>query len=221
MATAAAEYPDRLVRCVAALVLLTGCTLAGCRTDNAAPTTSTSATTAVSASSDDTDKRQLRELYTRLLSALSRHDAAEQIALTCAKYQDEVQRREDSDPFLQIDFFGPPEQLRQLGVGAATDKLLTGLAPASREAVRAVAQAIINGDVAQYRTAIQRVEQEGTFTTLDRIDRIEIASDTATVAGSFTVTIFTNPPKVVDSSSTAIRENGRWTDCTPPTHQQR
>jgi hypothetical protein len=220
MDKAAALHHHRFARRGAAVLILTSAALSGCHAHNAMPAMSASATDAGSGSSNgNADERQLRDLYTHLLSALGRHDTAEQVALTCAEYQGDVQRRADSDPFLQIDFFGPPEQVRQLGLDAATDKLLTALAPASREAVQAVAQAIINGDAAQYKTAIQRVEQEGSSVTVDRIDPIEISGDTATVDGSFTLTAFTNPPKVIEGSNHAIREDGRWKDCTSPTQQ--
>jgi hypothetical protein len=77
-------------------------------------------------------------------------------------------------------------------------------------------EAIINGDAAQYKTAITRVEHEGRTATLNRIDNIRITGDTATVDGTFTLKAFTRPPEVVNGSNHAVRENGQWKDCTPP-----
>jgi hypothetical protein len=81
---------------------------------------------------------------------------------------------------------------------------------ASREAVQNVVEAIIKGDAAQYRTAIHRVELEGGSATLDRIDNIQIAGDTATVDGASTFKAFDRPPEVVASSNHAVREGGQW-----------
>jgi hypothetical protein len=196
-------------------------TSVGCHAQNAAPTpvSSTASSTAVSTRNDNADKDQLRDLYGRVVNALGRHDTAEQVRLTCAEYRSDVQRRADEDPILQIDFFGPPEEVSRLGVAAATDKLHAALAPASTEAVQAVVEAIIKRDAAQYRTAIERVEQEGATATLDRIDSIQVTGDTATVHGAFTIKAFTRPPQVIDGTNQAVREGGQWKDCTPPTQR--
>jgi len=185
----------------------------GCHTHSTAPTPA-SATARTAA--NNADERQLRDLYAHLVSALGRHDTAERVRLTCAQYQSLVQSYADNDPILQIDFFGPPDEVRRLGVDAATDKFLTALAPASRDAVHNVVEAIIEGDAAQYKAAVARVEQEGSTATLDRIDNIHIAGDTATFDGAFTLKAFTRPPEVVNGSNHAVREDDQWKDCTPP-----
>jgi hypothetical protein len=195
-------------------VLLLAPSSAGCHTQSATPTPASSAPAAAD------NEHQLRDLYTRLVNALGRHDTAAQVALTCDQYAGDVQRRADADPILQIDFFGNPEDVRRLGVAAATDKLHAALAPASRQAVQAMVEAIIEGDAAQYKAAVQRVEQEGSSATLDRVDSIEISGDTATVHGAFTVKIFTRPPEVVDGSNDAVRQDGVWKDCTPPSQRR-
>lgn len=196
----------------AAIFVISAAASAGCHTTHNPPPAASATTT----TSPDSDERQLRDLYTQYVTALGRHDTAEQIRLTCTQYQAGIQRRADGDPILNIDFFGPPEQVRRLGLQAAADKFQTALAPASRQAVQALVQAIIDGDEQQYRVAVQRVELEGSSATIDRIDNIDIAGDTATVRGAFTVKMFTRPPEVIEATNQALREAGQWKDCTPP-----
>jgi hypothetical protein len=200
------------------VLLLSVAATTACGAPSTAPTPTSTAATTAAASVNDADEQQLRELYTELVGAMGRHDTAEQVRLTCARYQGPVQRQavEDDPMGQQIDYLGTREEVSRLGVDAATDKFLAALAPATREAVQAVVEAMIEGDVAQYKTAIQRVEQEGSSATLDRIDKIEVSGDTATVNAVATMKQFTRPPEVLDGSNHAVREDGQWKDCTPP-----
>lgn len=119
---------------------------------------------------------------------------------------------------LNIDFFGAPDEVRRIGRDAATEKMYPALAPASKQAVEAVVDAMIEGNLPNYQAAVQRLKREGTTATLDKIDSIDITGDTATVTGSYTMRVFTSPPEVVAGANHAVRENGQWQDCTPPTH---
>lgn len=205
-------------------VVITAGVVTACSTNNppaAAPPTSASAKHASAStvpSSDDADQQALRDLYTQLVDALGRHDTAGQVALTCTRYQGDVAQRADQDPMLNIDYFGAPDEVRRIGRAAATEKLYAALTPASKQAVEAVVDAIIYDDLPRYHTAIKRLEREGSTATLDKIDSIDITGETATVTGAFTMRVFTSPPKVIAGTNQAVRENGQWKDCTPPTH---
>lgn len=205
-------------------VVITAGVVTACSTNNppaAAPPTSASAKHASAStvpSSDDADQQALRDLYTQLVDALGRHDTAGQVALTCTRYQGDVAQRADQDPMLNIDYFGAPDEVRRIGRAAATEKLYAALTPASKQAVEAVVDAIIYDDLPRYHTAIKRLEREGSTATLDKIDSIDITGETATVTGAFTMSVFTSPPKVIAGTNQAVRENGQWKDCTPPTH---
>ncbi|MCV7096149.1 hypothetical protein [Mycobacterium kubicae] len=214
-----------VIACGALALIFSVASLPGCTRQNAAPhpaptSTSKDGVSATNANNAFVDEQQLRELYSELVSAIGRFDIAEQVRLTCNKYQADLQRRADADPMMQIDFFGSPDQVRRLGLEAATDKLQTVLLPASREAVQAVVQSILDGNAAAYKLAIHRVEQEGSTAILDRIDNIAVTGDTATVRGAYTLKLFTRPPEVVDGTNQAIREQGQWRDCTPSRRQQ-
>lgn len=89
------------------------------------------------------------------------------------------------------------------------------LAPASREAVQALVEAIISNDKVGYAGAIQRVRREATTVTIDRLDIVEIGAQTAKVDGAITMRGFTQPAQVIEASNEAVRENGVWKDCTP------
>lgn len=119
---------------------------------------------------------------------------------------------------LNIDYFGAPDEVRRIGRDAATEKMYPALAPASKQTVEAVVDAMIEGDLPSYQTAVQRLKEEATTATPGTIDTIDITGDTATVTGSYTIRFFTSPPEVVDGTNQAVRENGQWKDCTPPTH---
>lgn len=204
-----------------AAVVLVGFAAACSASDPPAATPSTTASptpTSTTPSSNDADQLALRNLYTRLVDALGHHDTAAQIALTCTRYQDHVARRAEQDPMLNIDFFGAPDEVRRIGRDAATEKMYPALAPASKQAVEAVVDAMIEGNLPNYQAAVQRLKREGTTATLDKIDSIDITGDTATVTGSYTMRVFTSPPEVVAGANHAVRENGQWQDCTPPTH---
>lgn len=162
------------------------------------------------------DETQLRDLYRRLTTALGAFDTDTVVALTCAKYQDRERSRFEDDPILRMDFFGPPEKSRSLGVDALTERLQPGLAPASPDAVRAVATAIASDDAAGYVEAMKRVRREGSSTTLDGIDKIVVNGDSAVIDATMTTHFFTQPPRVIDVSSQAVRVGGEWRDCTPP-----
>lgn len=190
----------------------------GCDPQHAPVTMPTANSSSETPTSNDVDERALRNLYTQLVDALGHHDTAGQLALTCTRYQGEVHRLADQDPMLNIDYLGSAEDVRRLGPNAATDKLYATLRPASRQAVAAVVDAIIEGDAEHYQTAIKRVEREGTVATLDKLDDMTIVGDTATVNGAFTMRAFTLPPRVVAGTNQAVRENGQWKDCTPPIH---
>ena len=159
--------------------------------------------------------RDIREIYTQLLAALATHDAAQEDRLTCAKDQGRAQRRVDSYPMSKIDYFGTPRDIARAGVPAATARLAPILAPASREAVQALVEAIISNDQLRYATAIQRVRREATTITIDRLDIVEIGAQTAKVDGAITMRGFAQPSQVIEASNTAVRENGVWKDCTP------
>ena len=200
-----------------AVVLVSLVAVTGCGQQDTSATTASANSTSATPTSNDADQRALRNLYTQLVDALGHHDTAGQVALTCTRYQGEVQRRADQDPMLKIDYLGSADDVRRLGPDAATDKLHATLQPASRQAVAAVVDAIIEGSAEHYQAAIKRVEREGTVATLDKIDDITIVGDTATVDGAYTMRVFTLPPQVVAGTNQAVRENGQWKDCTPPT----
>jgi hypothetical protein len=204
--------------------VITAGVVTACSTNNppaATPSTTEPAkqtSNSITPSSDDADQLALRNLYTQLVDALGHHDTAAQVDLTCTRYQSDVAHQADQDPMLNIDYFGAPDEVRQLGRDAATEKMHAALAPASKQSVEAVVDAIIDDDLPRYKTAIKRLEQEGTTTTLDKIDSIDITGDTATVTGAYTMRAFTSPPKVIAGANQAVREDGHWKDCTPPTH---
>jgi hypothetical protein len=210
---------SRFISVVISVVITAGVVTA-CSTNNppaAAPPATVpakQASNSVTPSSDDADQLALRNLYNQLVDALGHHDTAAQVDLTCARYQDDAARQAEKDAMLNIEFFGPIEQVRQVGRDAATEKLYAALLPASKQAVEAVVDAIIDDDLPRYHSAIKRLEQEGTTTTPVKIDAI----DTATVTGNYTMRAFTSPPKVIARTNQAVRENGQWKDCTPPTH---
>lgn len=212
----------RVHRCVGvvqavAAALIVACAAAACHAPaNSTPDVSDRRAADPTTSSDSRaeDERQLRELYTQLLTALATHDAAQEDRLTCAKDQGKAQRRVDSYPMSKIDFFGAPADIARAGVPAATDRLAPILAPASREAVQALVEAIISNDKVGYAGAIQRVRREATTVTIDRLDIVEIAAQTAKVDGAITMRGFTQPAQVIEASNEAVRENGVWKDCT-------
>lgn len=162
-------------------------------------------------------EQELQGLYRQIAIAMGHHDTAAQLLLTCERYRPDVQRRADADRFLRIDFFGSPEAFRRVGLDAAIDKLQPALTPASPEAVRAVAEAVIANDTAAYVTAIQRVEREGSSAAASRFDSIEVTGEQATIDWVLTMKFFTQPPVTKQVTNNAIRENNRWVDCTPPT----
>lgn len=63
-----------------------------------------------------------------------------------------------------------------------------------------------------------RQKGEAATATPGTIDTIDITGDTATVTGFLHHPLLTSPPEVVDGTNQAVRENGQWKDCTPPTH---
>ena len=119
---------------------------------------------------------------------------------------------------LNIGFFGSPDEVRRLGVDVATANMLGKLAPASAETVRSVVEAISAGNVDAYTTAVKQLRREVTKAELLPFDKVEVTGDTATVEGSYTVQFFTKPKRVLQASNTAVREDGRWKDCTPQRH---
>ncbi|SHU68048.1 Uncharacterised protein [Mycobacteroides abscessus subsp. abscessus] len=162
-------------------------------------------------------EQELQGLYRQIAIAMGHHDTAAQILLTCEKYRPDVQRRADADRFLRVDFFGSPEAFRRVGLDAAIEKLQPALAPASPDAVRAVAEAVIANDPAAYEAAIRRVEREGSSAEATRFDSIEITGEQATIDWVLTMRFFTQPPVTKQVTGHAIRENNRWVDCSPPT----
>lgn len=198
-------------------VLASALVLAGCQASDEQPPAS-SHPAATTSGATTSDQEQLRELYTDYMAALSAHDGEAQAQLTCASERDRVLREAQEDPMLNIGFFGSPDEVRRLGVDVATANMLGKLAPASAETVRSVVEAISAGNVDAYTTAVKQLRREVTKAELLPFDKVEVTGDTATVEGSYTVQFFTKPKRVLQASNTAVREDGRWKDCTPQRH---
>ena len=72
----------------------------------------------------------------------------------------------------------------------------------------------MHNDQAAYRAGMIQVFREGVSRKLDKIDNIQVNGDAATANTTTTDALFSAPPKTETDHSQAVREHGRWTDCT-------
>ena len=177
---------------------------------------SSSASNGASATKDaNGDAQQIRDLYENGNAAVEDFDAATILDLTCAKYRPKMQENLDKT-IPPMSNFGSPEELKDAGVDKIRDAFTEKFKPASDEAIGKLAQALVDNDQAGYRAAMEEILKEGISNKLDKIENIVVKGDTATADTTTTEVIFSAAPKTETKNSQAVREDGKWKDCTPP-----
>jgi hypothetical protein len=185
----------------------------GCSSSSGEKTASSDSASSTQAPKNE--DQQIRELYQQGNAAVEDFDVEKMIDLTCAKYVPQIQTNVDKT-IPPMSSFGTPGQLSALGVDKISSLLGQSFKPASDEAIAKVAQALVYNDEPGYHAAMIVVLREGTTKKLDKIENISVKGDTATADTTTTEKVFGEPAKTETDSSQAVRENGKWKDCTPP-----
>jgi hypothetical protein len=133
--------------------------------------------------------------------------------LTCAKYREQA-----SDPgsFLvpPISTFGTPQQAATMEVAQLSQLLAqqfgSGASPATLDRI---AQAIVAYDEPAYQAAMLDLLTESSTLTIENIDNVRVAGDTASADVTLTRVMGDTPPQTTTESTPFVREDGRWLDC--------
>lgn len=192
-----------------------GLVLAGCGSQNAdTPATTSSAPASMPAAAAAGDDQQITDLVQAQADAFNAGDWDALGKLTCAKYREQA-----SDPasFLipPITTFGTAQQAATLDAaqlsGLLAEKFGSRASPATLDRT---AQAIVAYDEAAYQDAMLDLLTESARLTIDKVDNIEVAGDTATADVTATRVMGDSPPQATTESTPFVRENGQWLDCT-------
>lgn len=211
----------RFVRIVATAAAV-GLVLAGCGSEKSETAeTSETSTSATSSAAETTppaaasadDDQAIRDLVQAQADAFSEGDWEALGQLTCAKYREQA-----SDPgsFLvpPISTFGTPQQAATMDVaqlsGLLRQQFGSGASPATLDRI---AQAIVAYDEAAYQAAMLDLLTESSTLTIEKIDNVRVAGDTATADVTLTRVMGDTAPKTTTESTPFVREDGRWLDC--------
>jgi hypothetical protein len=212
----------RFVRIVATAAAV-GLVLAGCGSEksgtaepaetSASATSSSAAETSAPVAATAEDDQAIRDLVQAQADAFSEGDWEALGQLTCAKYREQA-----SDPgsFLvpPITTFGTPQQAATMDVaelsGLLGQQFGSGASPATLDRI---AQAIVAHDEAAYEAARLDLLTESSTLTIEKIDNVKVAGDTATADVTLTRVMGDTAPQTTTESTPFVREDGRWLDC--------
>jgi hypothetical protein len=103
----------------------------------------------------------------------------------------------------------------------STEKLAEALgkeyAGASRDSLRALADALIRRDEAAYIVAMAEVMVQTMEARIDKLENVVVDGDTATADASLVIDTGGKTTYTTDVNQfTLVKEDGQWKDCTPP-----
>ncbi|PXX08493.1 hypothetical protein [Mycolicibacterium moriokaense] len=158
---------------------------------------------------------QIHSVLARVGRAYAASDYDNIVALTWAKYLDQVDTPSPADvpPMAVL----PLEVFSHMSPGALAERLGKEYAGASADSLRRLAAALIRKDEASYIEAMSDVMAETMEVRIDKFENLAINGDNATADASFVIGTGGKTNYTTDVTQFAlVKEDGRWKDCTPP-----